>query len=282
MQIIGAFLQQVDEKLMGYLWKDIDHEDKKLLHITELDRLLARFMGVYERANYIKPNFEFKHGTVKFNTKENLGLVIEGNEVIMCHPGSQAEKQGILPGWKVVGAEYDEKESGRKIKFPVDHKSCLQSLKRAKTECANNGFSVLCLVPCGVRYDTQIVMKNFAIDRLSLNDGSQTLTLDHFKKLPKLFANGAVRVVYPSKPETDIVANGNNNPGAMVRKEDAASPKNAALDMAVKAGVQKGWRVLGIGNKNVTHLQYNTILEELAKLQHPYAPPFFITFAPPM
>merc|ERR1712066_593619 len=103
----------------------------------------------------------------------------------MCHGNSQAAEQGILPGWKVVGAEYtkkkaNEKDKEKKIKLTVNHKSCLQSLKRAKTECTPAGFKVLCQKPVGVRHELQMVMKKQAIAELELNDGSQTLTRKHY------------------------------------------------------------------------------------------------------
>merc|ERR1719192_2540904 len=117
MKIVGAFLKTCDKSLMQYLWDDVDFDGKSILHITELDRLLERFLGLYEQANCVHVPMEFKHGSVKFSTEESLGLVIEGNEIIIARKKSQAERLNVKPGWRVVGAEYKD-QTGRMVKFP--------------------------------------------------------------------------------------------------------------------------------------------------------------------
>jgi hypothetical protein len=263
MRIIGAFLKSCDKALLHYLWDDIDHDKKEMLHITELDRLLARFMGLYERTSCIRLPMEYEHGSVKFSTIENLGLVIEGNEVIMCHPKSQAERQGILAGWKVVGAEYKDRV-GRMVKFPVDHKSCLRSLKRAKKECANNGFQVLCLIPKGQRYETMMVMKKQAIADLNLNDVKMqnTITRKHYEQLPDIFAMGALRLSFTEVLEASDFCSGGAR-DAIISKDT----KNEILKTFT------GVRVLAINSTTVAHMNFGDIMKALLALK----PPHFLT-----
>jgi len=258
MGMIGAFLKECDPSVYAYLWDDIDHEKKGLLHITELDRLLARVMGVYERNMCVRPKMEYTHESVNFKTDKNLGLVIEGNEVIMCHKGSQAETEGILPGWKVVGADYLNKNKER-VRFPVDHKSCLQSLKRAKTECEKEaGFKVLCLRPMGARWETQMIMKKQAIGDLKLNDGSQTLKKKHYGQLPGVFAPRMYRVTIETKPVNNKIGleiksgPDSSKPGVYVQSKSA----NPAF-----ADVTAGDRIMAIGAESVEKLRYDDFIK---------------------
>jgi len=263
MKIIGAFLKSCDRKLLSYLWDDIDHDGKGMLHITELDRLLARFLGLYERTSCVRVPMEYNHGAVTFNTNENLGLVIEGNEVIMCHPKSQAERQGILAGWKVVGAEYTDR-AGRMVKFPVDQRSCLSSLKRAKKECANEGFRVLCLIPTGPRYETMIVMKKQAIADLHLNDVKMlnTINREHFQQLPDVYAMGATRLSFLAALEASSFCAAAIK-GAVISKDT----KNEILQKYV------GAHVLAINSTTVAHMIFGDIMKAL--LAH--KPPHYLT-----
>lgn len=263
MKIMGAFLKSCDQTLVNYLWDDIDHDGKGMLHITELDRLLARFMGLYERSNCIRLPMEYAHGAVTFNTNENLGLVIEGNEVIMCHPKSQAERQGILAGWKVVGAEYKDRV-GRMVKFPVDHKSCLSSLKRAKNECADDGFRVLCLIPTGQRYETMIVMKKQAIADLRLDDVKMqnTITRKHYDQLADIYAMKAVRLLFKEALEASAFSAGRDK-GAVVSKE-ATNPQLKNF---------LGTKVLSINSTTVAHMPFGDVMKAL--LAH--KPPHYLT-----
>jgi len=269
MKIVGAFLKSLqtsDQLLLNYLWDDIDHDEKGMLHITELDRLLARFLGIYERSNCIRLPMDYKHGAVTFNTKENLGLVIEGNEVIMCHPKSQAERQGILAGWKVVGAEYKDR-NGRMVKFPVDHSSCLSSLKRAKNECADNGFCVLCLIPTGQRYETAIVMKKQAIADLNLDDieMQNTLNRKHYEQLPDIYAMRAVRIMFQESLEASAFS-AVDTKGAIISKDTT----NDFLKSYV------GAKVLAINSTTVAHMSFGDIMKTL--LAH--KPPHYLTLDP--
>jgi len=263
MKIIGAFLKSCDKALLSYLWDDIDHDGKRMLHITELDRLLARFMGLYERTSGVRVPMEYNHGAVMFNTNENLGLVIEGNEVIMCHPKSQAERAGILAGWKVVGAEYKDR-AGRMVKFPVDHKSCLSSLKRAKKECANDGFRVLCLIPTGQRYETMIVMKKQAIADLELDDVKMqnTITTKHYEELPDVYAMTAVRLSFKEPLEASAFCAAETK-GAIISKDT----KNEVLQRFI------GAHVLAINSTTVAHMIFGDIMKAL--LAH--KPPHYLT-----
>jgi len=263
MRIIGAFLKSCDKALLHYLWDDIDHDRKEMLHITELDRLLARFMGLYERISCTRIPMEYEHGSVTLNTTENLGLIIEGNEVIMCHPKSQAERQGILAGWKVVGAEYKDRV-GRMVKFPVDHKSCLSSLKRAKKECANNGFQILCLIPMGQRYETLTVMKKQAIADLHLNDVKlqDTITRKHYEQLPDIYAMGAVRLSFNKALEASDFSSGGTR-DAIISKDT----KNEILKSYI------GVRVLAINSTTVALMNFGDIMKALLALK----PPHFLT-----
>jgi len=260
MKIMGAFLKSCDPTLIGYLWDDIDHDAKGLLHITELDRLLTRFMGLYERANCVYLPMEYKHGSVQFNTTEKLGLVIEGNEVIMSHPGSQAERTGFLPGWKVVGAEYKDKE-GRMVKFPVDHRSCLHSLKRAKNECASDGFRVLCLIPVGKKYETIVVMKKQAIAKLNLDDPqNNVLVKKHYEQLPDILAGAAIRVTFQKPLEaSEFCAVGDK--GAVISKDTT----NEKLKSFV------GGRVLSINATTVAHMPFGDVVKVLLANKPPHA-----------
>jgi len=263
MKIIGAFLKSCDKVLLSYLWDDIDFDGKGMLHITELDRLLARFLGLYERTSCVRVPMEYNHGAVRFNTNENLGLVIEGNEVIMCHPKSQAERQGILAGWKVVGAEYIDR-AGRMVKFPVDHRSCLSSLKRAKKECASDGFRVLCLIPTGPRYETMIVMKKQAIADLELNDVKMQNTINrkHFAQLPSVYAMAAVRLSFNEALEASSFCAADVK-GAVISKDT----KNEVLHSYV------GAHVLAINSTTVAHMIFGDIMKAL--LAH--KPPHYLT-----
>lgn len=260
MMIMGAFLKSCDQMLLNYLWDDIDHDEKGMLHITELDRLLARFMGLYERSSCIRIPMEYEHGSVTFNTKENLGLVIEGNEVIMCHPKSQGHKQGIEAGWKVVGAEYKDK-FGRMVKFPVDHKSCLSSLKRAKKECADDGFRVLCLIPTGQRHELMIVMKKQAIADLHLNEAvmQNTITRKHYEQLPDLYAMKAVRLSFRVALEASAFC-AEGTQGATISKDT----KNEVLEKYI------GAFVLAINSTTVAHLPFGEIMKALLANKPPH------------
>jgi len=263
MNIMGAFLKSCDQTLVNYLWDDIDHDQKGILHITELDRLLARFMGIFERTTCTRLPMEYKHGAVTFNTSENLGLVIEGNEVIMCHPKSQAEKQGILAGWKVVGAEYFNRE-GRMVKFPVDHKSCLSSLKKAKNECAEEGFRVLCLIPTGQRYETMIVMKKQAIADLNLDDVhlQDTINKKQYQQLPDVYAMKAVRLMFNNALEASAFSAAKTL-GAVISKETT----NEDLKRFI------GAHVLAINSTTVAHMPFGDVMKSL--LAH--KPPHYLT-----
>jgi len=254
MRLRGAYFKTVDSKVLNYLWDDIDHEKKELLHITELDRLLARLTGLYERAMSIKPQMQYEFTSVQFATNRNLGLVIEGNEVIMCHANSQAAEQGIMPAWKVVGAEYTSSKTKKKIKLSVDHKSCLQSLKRAKTECTDNGFKVLCQQPVGPRHELQIVMKKQAIADLNLNDGTQTLTKVNYAKLAGVFAPKAYRVTIPTKPQGD-------DPGVSIVAPKDTSQKGAFVHEVSNNNltVNKGDRVIGVNRDDVATKKFTEI-----------------------
>jgi len=257
MKIMGAFLKSCDKAMLDYLWQDIDHQSKGVLHVTELDRLIARFMGLYERATCIHIPLEFKHGTVAFNAAESLGLVIEGNEVIMCNPKSQAERMGMLAGWQVVGAEYKDK-ANRMVKFPVDHRSCLQSLKRAKTECADNGFRILCLIPTGGKYETMTIMKKQAIAVLRLDDPKvqSTLTRKNYEQLPNIFAEKAVRISYLEKLEPSAFSKeSNSETGAVISKE----VNNPELKNYI------GSCVLSINGKTVCHITFGDIMKLLVE-----------------
>jgi len=259
MQIIGAFLKSCDPNLLGYLWNDIDHDEKGVLHITELDRLLTRFMGLYERANCVYLPMEYKHASVQFNTTEKLGLVIEGNEVIMSHPGSQAERAGFLPGWKVVGAEYKDK-AGRMVKFPVDHRSCLHSLKRAKNECASGGFYVLCLIPVGQKYETIIVMKKQAIAEFELDiPHNNVLMKKHYDQLPDVFAAKAVRLTFQEPLEASEFCAGKDK-GAIISKETT----NAQLKSFIDA------HVLSINAATVAHMPFGDVMKVLLANKPPH------------
>lgn len=259
MKIMGAFLKSCDPDLIGYLWNDIDHEAKGVLHITELDRLLTRFMGLYERANCVYLPMEYKHGAVQFNTTEKLGLVIEGNEVIMSHPGSQAERAGFLPGWKVVGAEYKDK-AGRMVKFPVDHRSCLHSLKRAKNECASDGFRVLCLIPIGQKYETIVVMKKQAIAALQLADQQNNVLMKkHYDKLPWVLAEAAERIAFAEPLEaSEFCAAGDK--GAVISK-DTTHEQLKSLD---------GAHVLSINTTTVAHMPFGDVMKVLLANKPPH------------
>lgn len=257
MKIVGAFLKSCDKTMLEYLWEDIDHQQKNVLHVTELDRLIARFMGLYERATCVHIPLEFKHGTVAFNATESLGLVIEGNEVIMCNPNSQAERRGMLSGWQVVGAEYKDKEN-RMVKFPVDHRSCLQSLKRAKTECADDGFRILCLVPTGEKYETMTIMKKQAIAVLKLDDPEvqSTLTRKNYELLPAIFAEKAVRVSFLETLEPSAFCKEtNSDTGAMISKDVA----NAELKKYI------GSSVLSINGQTVCRITFGDIMKLLVE-----------------
>jgi len=257
MKIVGAFLKSCDKTMLEYLWEDIDHQQKNVLHVTELDRLIARFMGLYERATCVHIPLEFKHGTVAFNATESLGLVIEGNEVIMCNPNSQAERRGMLSGWQVVGAEYKDK-ANRMVKFPVDHRSCLQSLKRAKTECADDGFRILCLVPTGEKYETMTIMKKQAIAVLKLDDPEvqSTLTRKNYELLPDIFAEKAVRVSFLETLEPSAFCKEtNSDTGAMISKDVA----NAELKKYI------GSSVLSINGQTVCHITFGDIMKLLVE-----------------
>jgi len=266
MKIIGAFLKSCDPALLNYLWDDIDHDEKGILHITELDRLLARFMGLYERTSCVRLPMEYEHCDVTFSTQENLGLVIEGNEVIMCHPKSQAERRGILAGWKIVGAEYKDRV-GRMVKFPVDHKSCLSSLKRAKNECADEGFRVLCLIPTGPRYELTIVMKKQAMADLRLDEGEMKSTMNrkHFEQLPEVFATKAVRLSFNEALEAAAFCAADNE-GAIISKDAS----NELLKRFV------GAHVLAINATTVSHMPFGDVMKEL--LAH--KPPHYLTLDP--
>jgi len=263
MKIIGAFLASCDKSLMRYLWDDIDFDFKSLLHITELDRLLERFMGLYERANCIHIPMEYEHGSVTFSTKEKLGLVIEGNEVIMTRRKSQAERLEIKPGWRVVGAEYMDR-AGRMLKFPVDHKSCLDSLKRATDECADSSFRALCLIPKGQRFETLIIMKKQAIADLELNDAKKmsTMTFNDYNKLPQIYAMKAVRVSCKESLEPSSFSSGAEK-GAYISKET----KNTELMNYIDA------HVLSINSTTVAHMPFGDIMKVLLELK----PPHFLT-----
>jgi len=257
MRIMGAFLNTCDKTMLDYLWEDIDYPGKGLLHVTELDRLVQRFMGLYERATCIHVPIEYKHGTVAFNSAESLGLVIEGNEVIMCNPESQAEKMGISAGWQVVGAEYKDK-ANRMIKFPVDHRSCLQSLKRAKTECADNCFSILCLIPTGDKYETMTIMKKQAIAVLKLDDPmvQSTLTRKNYEQLPYIFAEKAVRISFLDKLEPSAFCKiTNSETGAVISKE-VGNPQ-------LKSYI--GSCVLSINGQTVCHITFGDIMKLLVQ-----------------
>merc|ERR1719317_1064936 len=119
----------------------------------------------------------------------------------MCNPKSQAEQRGIQPGWKIVGAEYNNSK-GRMVKFTVDHKSCLGSLKRAKRECAEKTFQVICLVPKGQRYETTIVMKKQALSNLEIMNN--VLSRKHYEQLPGIFAQRAVRLSFKNGVEASF------------------------------------------------------------------------------
>jgi len=219
----------------------------------------------------ITPNPEYEFCTVDFETHKNLGLVIEGNEVIMCHEKSQADSQGILAGYKVVGTEYMSKDTKKRMKLTVDHLTCLQSLKRAKTECTDDGFKVLCQKPVGERYELQIVMKQQAIADLKLNDGSQTLKVSHYKQLPKVWAPEAYRVEQSAKPTKagthgiELTGDtGEGKTGAWVKDVDAAAWK----------GVKLADRLIGVGTEDVSN--YN--VAQCVKLIETYNSPPILTF----
>jgi hypothetical protein len=258
MKIMGAFLKSCDPELLQYLWNDIDHDEKGVLHITELDRLLTRFMGLYERANCVYRPMEYKHGSVQFNTTEKLGLVIEGNEVIMSHPGSQAERAGFLPGWKVVGAEYEDKV-GRMVKFPVDHRSCLHSLKRAKNECASGGFFVLCLIPVGQKYETIIIMKKQAISDLKLDGHNNVLMKKHYDQLPDVFAGKAVRITFKEPLEASEFCAGTDK-GAIISKETTNEQLKSFTDA----------HVLSINATTVVHMPFGDVMKVLLANKPPH------------
>jgi len=150
MKIVGAFVKTCDKSLLRYLWNDIDIARKGFVHITELHRFAQRFIGLYERANCLDIPTEFKDGSVTFDTKESLGLIIDGNEIIMTGSKSQAKRLGIQPGWRVVGAEYKDRE-GHMVKVSMNPRSCLKTLKRARAQCTDDCFRIHCLVPKGRR-----------------------------------------------------------------------------------------------------------------------------------
>jgi len=257
MKIMGAFLKSVDKSMLDYLWEDIDHQGKKLLHVTELDRLIARFMGLYERATCVHMPLEFKHGTVEFNASESLGLVIEGNEVIMCNPKSQAERKGIQSGWQIVGAEYKDK-ANRMVKFPVDHRSCLESLKRAKNECTGDGFRILCLIPTGEKYETMSIMKKQAIVELKLDDPQHQsiLSRKNYEQIPDIYCEKAVRISFLETLEPSAFCKyGNSEIGALISSEVSIPELKSYV----------GAYVLSINEKTVCHITFGDIMKLLVE-----------------
>jgi len=257
MKIMGAFLKSLDKSMLDYLWDDIDHQGKGLLHVTELDRLIARFMGLYERAVCVHVPIEFKHGTVEFNATESLGLVIEGNEVIMCNPNSQADQKGIQSGWKIVGAEYKD-TANRMVKFPVDHRSCLESLKRAKSESTDDGFRILCLIPTGEKYEIMSIMRKQAIAVLKLDDPQthQILTRNNYEQIPDIFREKAVQISFVQVLEPSAFCkNTNTETGACISSEvNVPELKNYI-----------GYSVLSINEKTVCHMTYGDIMKILVE-----------------
>jgi len=263
MKIVGAFLKSCDSSLLNYLWDDIDYTKRDIVHKTELDRLLTRFLGLYERSISYRLPIRYEHGIITFNTNDMFGLVIEGNEVVMCNPKSQAEQRGIQPGWKVVGAEYNNNK-GRRVKFTVDHKSCLESLKRAKRECAEDTFHVLCLIPKGQRYETMMVMKKHALLELDFSavQIENALTKKQYVQLPDIYSQKAVRVSFKDGVDTSCFT-ASDTKGAVVSKD--------ALDSQLKSYV--GAQVLAINSTTVALMAFGDVMKAL--LAH--KPPHYLT-----
>jgi len=254
MRIMGAFLKSCDKTLLDYLWDDIDYQNEGVLHITELDRILARIMGIYERAACVYSPLLFRNGIVEFNTKESLGLVIEGNEVIMCNPQSQAKREGMVAGWRIVGAEYIDKD-GRMVKFAVDHRTCLHSLKRAKAECTN-AFRILCLIPHGEKWEAMTIMKKHAIAVLKLDDPAvqNTILRENYEQFPDIFSQNAIRISFLDTLKASafwkLPCSEN---GALISKE----VENPELKGYV------GSTVLSVNGQTVVHMPFGKIMELL-------------------
>jgi len=254
MRIIGAFLKSCDKTLLDYLWDDIDHHNEGVLHVTELDRILARIMGIYERAACVYTPVLFKDGIVEFNTEESLGLVIEGNEVIMCNHHSQAKREGMVAGWRIVGAEYIDK-AGRMVKFAVDHRTCLHSLKRAKAECTN-GFRILCLIPYGEKWEVMSIMKKHAIAVLKLDDPAvqDTIFRENYEQFPDIFAQNAIRISFLDTLKASAF-------WKLPRSENGAVISKDVENSELKAHV--GSTVLSINGQTVVHMPFGNIMELL-------------------
>jgi len=266
MKIMGAFLKTCDKSLLRYLWDDIDVTGKGFVHITELHRFAERFLGLYERANCLHIPKDFKDGFVTFNTKESLGLIIEGNEIIMTGSKSQANRLGIEPGWRVVGAEYTDRE-GHKVKITMNPRSCLKTLKRARAECADDCFRIHCHVPRGRRWEMINIMKKQAISDFNLNDRSLKtyITRKQYDLLPQVYAIKAIRV----------------NCGGAVEASSLCARDNAGMQISEGNTNPRlknfiGGHVLSINSTTVAHLSSGDVLMILFMQK----PPHILTIDP--
>jgi len=154
-----------------------------------------------------------------------------------------------------VGAEYKDKRN-RMVKFPVDHLSCMQTLKRAMVECNNEGFSALCLIPTGDRYETITVMQKQAIAVLGLDDPwvRSTITKKSYEQLPEIFAQKSIRISLMDKLEVSAFCKDDSSEkGAFISKK--------VVNMELRRFI--GWRVLDINGHTVVHMVFGDIIKLL-------------------
>jgi len=268
-KILGAFLITVSPTLFDFMWTDIDCTNSEILHITELDRILARFLGLWERISGIrrKPAEEYEDRAVEFSTTENLGLVIEGNEVIMVHDNTQAKKQGVASGWKIAEVMYENAE-GQEIRQVANGRNCLEVLKTTKVGAVKQKFTVLAKAPQGKRHDLLMALRDMAFEKLKLSEKEGTITRKQYSQLPEIFAQGCNRVTFPSRPVGVSIIGAPVGNGAFVNK--VTSP---AAEGQVKTGAQ----LLEINNKVVHGSKFNQVIQIFEKATVPLT----ITFQPP-
>lgn len=260
MKIVGAFLKTCDKSLMQYFWDDIDITRKGIVHVTELHRFIERFIGLYERANCLGIPIEYKDGSVTFNTKESLGLIIDGNEIIMTGSKSQANRVGIESGWRVVGAEWNDRD-GQMVKVTVSPSSCLNTLKRARAECADNSFRIHCLIPRGRRWEMINVMKKQAISDFNLDDLiiKRYITRRQYDQLPQVYAMKATRVNCGKALEASSLC-GRGTTGMQIGEANT----NAKLKRFI------GGHVLSINSTTVAHMSSGDVLKILFTSKPPH------------
>merc|ERR1712154_590937 len=157
------------------------------------------------------------------------------------HRDSQAEETGVTAGWKITECSYT-KPDGSVASTQVSGANCLTVLKDTKAGAGKGAkFKVTGKAPQGRRHELLSGMKRAAMQGLRIDEDCQTISVEQYSELPRIFAQGAYRTVFTARPIEIELAKPSSGSGCIMK---SVAPKH-------RETVQAGSRLLDINNQKV-------------------------------